>query len=224
MRKTIYIFIICLVVIGCGQKKTSAITTKLETQSDDAFIKAESLKLVNDTTKIKRFAMIVAPRLFNDEEFKTTYQLITRIGHKIIVASRDTILAMSTSNTLLKPQITINDIDTLSFDGLILIGGTGAAIYWDEKIIHQTLQYFARTDNKIIAAICLAPITLLRAGILNGIKATVFEDNATIGEFKNKGAIYEKTNVVVSKNIITASGPPASKDFAKAIIRLAVGY
>ncbi len=223
MRKAIFFLVLCLIILGCGQKKSSANEAKSGSQTDNVFFTSESIKLVNDTAKIKRFVIVVAPRLFNDEEFKTTYQLLTRVGHKIKVASRDTVLAMGTTSALLKPQMTINEIDTLGFDGIILIGGTGAAIYWDEKIIHQVVQNYAKTDNKIVAAICLAPITLLRAGILNGVKATVFEDKATIDEFKNKGAIYEKTNVVVSKNIITASGPQASEEFAKAIIRLAIG-
>lgn len=220
MRRILYLLTICVIILTCGKNKRSSTTTESKGDKDAAFVTAESLRLVNDTTKIKRFVIVVAPRLFNDDEFKTTYQLLTRVGHKTKVASRDTVLAVGVSGTLIKPQMTINDIDTLDFDGIILIGGTGSAIYWDDKIVHQLVQYYARTQGTIVAAICLAPITLVRAGILNGVKATVFEDKTTVNEMKNKNAIYEKTDVVVSKNIITASGPQASEKFARRIIQL----
>jgi protease I len=212
--------VICLIVLGCGQKQSSAVEPKPAVDKDGTFLKAESIRLAKDTTKIKRFVMVVAPRAFRDEEFKIPYVLLTQIGYKVRVASRDTVLALGLLGTALKPQLTIKDIDTLSFDGIILVGGTGAAIYWDDKTIHQLVQYFARTPDKIVAAICLAPITLVRAGILSGVKATVFEDKATVTELKNKGVLYEKADVVVSRNIITASGPEASEKFAKAIARL----
>jgi protease I len=224
MRKTIYLLIICIIVFGCGHKTSSSSAPKVNTDKDAAFITAESLRLINDTTKIKRLVMVVAPRAFRDEEFRVPYLLLTQVGHQVSVASRDTALAYGMLGTVLKPQMTIKDIDTLSFDGIILVGGTGAAIYWDDITIHQLVKYYARTPHKIVAAICLAPVTLARAGIIAGIKATVFEDKTTVNELKSNGAQYEKTDVVVSGNIVTASGPQASEKFARAIVRLVSGY
>lgn len=220
MRKIFYLLIIGTIIFNCKQNKAPSTAQQSKLDTDAAFITAESLRLVNDTTRIKRFVIIVAPRIFNDDEFKTTYQLLTRVGHKVKVASRDTVVAIGSSGTMIKPHMTINDIDTLNFNGIILIGGTGSAIYWDDKTVHQLVQYYARTSPNIVAAICLAPITLVRAGILTGLKATVFEDKTTINEMKNKNVLYEKTDVVVSKNIITASGPQAKEKFAKKIIQL----
>jgi len=217
MSRVLYVISICLFVFGCGQKKNSSIELKSAVEKDIAFFKAESIEIANDTAMIKRFVMLIAPRAFRDEEFRVPYELLTKIGHKIYVASRDTVIAVGISGLALKPQFSIKDIDTLKYDGLILIGGTGAAIYWDDLTAHRLVQYFTRTPNKIIAAICIAPVTLARAGVLAGIKATVFEDKATITDLKNKGALYEKADVVVSGNIITASGPAASIEFAKAI-------
>jgi putative intracellular protease/amidase len=53
--------------------------------------------------------------------------------------------------------------------------------------------------------------------VLKNKKATVYEDRETITELKKAGAIYEKTDVVVSGNVITAARPTASLSFAKGI-------
>ncbi|MCX7784989.1 MAG: DJ-1/PfpI family protein [candidate division WOR-3 bacterium] len=177
------------------------------------FAETDSLKVKEG----KRFIMIIAPRAFRDEEFRVPYEFLTKIGHRVKVASRDTILATGMLGLALKPQLTIKEIDTLNYDGLILVGGTGASIYWDDPIVHRLVKHFASKPNKIAAAICIAPITFARAGILKGKKATVFQDRFTLNEFKKYGVIYVKSDVVVSDNIITASGPDAAMNFAKAI-------
>jgi len=239
MKRAIVLIIVCIIIFGCGSKKRNVTGTPTATKDIKALLQ-ESIPKVTDSTKIKRFVMVVAPRAFRFEEFVIPYELLTKFGHKVNVASIDTIFASGVYDqelltkmlhnikfnfydtarvysASLKPQLMVKDIDTLKFDGIILVGGMGAAIYWDDANIRKFVQYFARTPNKIVAAICLAPVTLARAGVLAGKKATVFEDRETIKELKNNGAVYEKTDVVISGNIITASGPAASEKFARAI-------
>ncbi|MEO0083441.1 MAG: DJ-1/PfpI family protein [candidate division WOR-3 bacterium] len=199
----------------CNQNKKTE--KKSITLTNDFFVQ-ESIAIARDSSKVKRLVMVVAPRAFRDEEFRVPYELLIKIGYKIHVASRDTIIAVGIKGLALKPHLAIRDIDTTKYDGIIFVGGTGAAIYWDDKNVHQLVQYFAQANNKIVAAICIAPVILARAGVLNGIKATVYEDKTMINELKQKGALYQKSDVVVCKNIITASGPTAATAFTKAIV------
>lgn len=221
MRRALILILISIIVFGCGQKKSSASETNAK-KNINALLK-ESIPPITDSTKVKKLVMVIAPRAFRDEEFKIPYEFLTNIGHKVKVASRDTVIATGLLGMSLKPQMVVKDIDTLNYEGIILVGGTGAAIYWDDPYVHRLVQYFARTPNKIVAAICIAPVTLARAGVLAGKKATVYEDRATIKELKDKGAIYQKAEVVISGNVITASGPTAAEKFAKAIALLASG-
>lgn len=216
MRKTFLIILISIIVFSCGQKKSNAIQTTIAGKDIKALLQ-ESIPPITDSTKIKRFIMIIAPRAFRDEEFKIPYEYLTKIGHKVKVASRDTVLATGVLGLAVKPQLMVKDIDPLQYDGLILVGGTGAAIYWDDLSVHKFVQYFLKTPGKIVAAICIAPVTLARAGALNGKKATVYEDRETIAELKKNGALYEKADVVISGNVITATGPADALKFAKAI-------
>lgn len=161
--------------------------------------------------------MVIAPRAFRDEEFQTTYEFLSSLGYKLKVASRDTILATGMLGLALKPQLTIDEIDTLAYEGLILIGGTGSAIYWDDLKLRELIQYFSRSRPKFVAAICLAPICLARAGVLQDQFATVYENQFTLSEFSKARVRYQKTDCVLSGNIITANGPEASKKFAQTI-------
>lgn len=215
MKKISLIIISCVIVIGCG--KSNRIDSKAIAGKELALLLKNPIQPNTDSTQIKQFIMVIAPRAFRDEEFKIPYEFLTKLGHKIKVASRDTVLATGLLGMAVKPQLMIKDIDSLAFDGMILVGGTGAAIYWDDEIVHKLARYFERTPGKIVSAICLAPITLARAGILTGRRATVFKDRSTIAEFKAKEVLYQEDDVVISGNVITAASPQDSEKFARAI-------
>lgn len=192
-----------LISLACGQNKTESQTAQ---PSEESLIKPRSV------------LMIIAPRDFRDEEFKAPYEYLTSLGHKVVVASTDTTVATGLLDMKVKPDLKIDSVDTLAFDALILVGGSGSVIYWDNQTVHQLVKHFARPP-KLLAAICLAPVTLARAGVLNGKAAAVFKQPATIEELKKGGATYVDKDVVISGNIITASGPQASEKFAKAIAK-----
>ncbi|MCS7257855.1 MAG: DJ-1/PfpI family protein, partial [candidate division WOR-3 bacterium] len=170
-----------------------------------------------DSARTQNIVIIIAPRAFRDEEFQIPYEYLTSLGYKIKLASRDTILATGMLGLAVRPQLSIEDIDTLAYDGLILVGGTGSAIYWEDLKVHALVRHFAKTSGKFVAAICLAPITLARAKVLEGHTATVYENNFTRAEFSKYKVIYKKTDCVLCDNIITANGPEASTKFAQTI-------
>jgi protease I len=81
----------------------------------------------------------------------------------------------------------------------------------------------AAAQNKIIAAICIAPTILARAGILEGKRATVWSsalDRRPIQLIQEEGAIFENKPVVTDAKLVTATGPQAVKEFAEAIIQV----
>ncbi|MEO0075050.1 MAG: DJ-1/PfpI family protein [candidate division WOR-3 bacterium] len=217
MKKLFLIILISIIVFSCKRTESSNMTSDvIYGKTLDKLLK-DTILPIKDSSEIKHFVMVIAPRAFRDEEFKIPYEYLTGLGHKIKVASRDTILATGLLGLALKPQITVKEIDTLAFDGMILVGGTGAAIYWDDLLLHQMIRHFSQRPHKLIAAICLAPITLARAGILTNKKATVFKDRFTLNEFKQKQVLYVESGVVISGNVITAASPQDADKFAKAI-------
>jgi protease I len=67
------------------------------------------------------------------------------------------------------PDLLIQDVDAKDFDAFLLIGGIGSYEYWHDSDVHMLLNE-AYKDNKLIRAICLAPVTLVNAGLLKGKK------------------------------------------------------
>jgi protease I len=115
----------------------------------------------------------------------------------------------------IRPDILIKDIKVENYDAIIFIGGVGATEYWNNKTAHyiasETLE-----KNKILAAICIAPITIANAGLLIGKKATVYQSE--INKIKDKKAIYTGSKVERDGNIITAQDPSSANEFGKAIL------
>jgi protease I len=166
--------------------------------------------------KVKSVLIVIAPKNFRDEEFKEPYDLFTNSGIAVTVASTDTNPAQGMLGMVVEPDITLEQVDPSDYDALIVIGGSGCMDLWDNTTLHTIVQTFNGSE-KTIAAICLAPVVLGRAGILKDVEATVYP--TARDELGVCGAHYTESDVEVSGNIITCSGPQAAKDFAAAILR-----
>jgi len=159
--------------------------------------------------------MIIAPKDFRDEEFKEPYDLFTKSGIKVTVASTDTQPARGMLGMTVKPEITLEQVVPDSFDVLVVVGGTGSEVLWDNTTLHTIVHDF-NDAKKTIGAICIAPVVLAHAGILKDAKVTAYP--AVKDEIGLCGATYTGTDVEVYGNIITCSGPKAAKDFAETIL------
>ena len=165
----------------------------------------------------KKVLMIIASNDFRDEELFKPRELFIKEGMEVVLASS----SLETSRGMLggtaKPDILINEVKVEEFDVIVFVGGMGASEYWDDPIAREIVKKAVSLD-RLICAICIAPVTLANAGILGGKKATVFPSEAN--RLKNKGAIYTGKDVEVDGNIITAKGPQAASDFGKTVIRV----
>jgi len=166
--------------------------------------------------KMKKIVMVIASDGFRDEELLVVKDILQKKGIGVEVASTDLTEAKGTLGAKVKPDILLNDINARDYAALIFVGGQGASVYWDNPIAHQLIET-ALNNNRVVAAICIAPVTLARAGILTGKRATVF--NSEVSELQEAGADYTGRPVEKDGNIITASGPAASAEFANVIIQ-----
>lgn len=163
----------------------------------------------------KSVLMVIAHEDFRDDEFTSSYDLFKRAGIAVTVASTDTTPAHGSLGMTVKPDIVFGEIVPDEYDAIVVIGGTGCEKLWDNKELHSIVTAFHR-ESKTIAAICLAPVVLGRAGILEDISATVYP--TAQDEIATCGGVYTGADVEVCQNIITCSGPQAAKDFAQTIL------
>jgi len=158
--------------------------------------------------------MIIAKTGFRDEEYFEPKSVLLKSGAEVVTAS----LSLGEASGMLGGKVmidtTIDKINVSDYDGIIFVGGVGAAEYWENKVAHKIVKE-AVEQNKILGAICIAPMTLAHAGVLKGKKATVFKSE--VEKLKSYGAIYNGKNIEVDGKIVTASGPNVAKLFGEKV-------
>jgi len=165
----------------------------------------------------KRIAMIIAHEGFRDEEFEKPYEMFTRGGASVEIVSTDLSEATGMLGKKVKPTMLIDNLSVDQFDAVVFVGGAGSQVYFDDARA-LSIAREANEKNKIVAAICIAPVILANAGVLEGRRATVW-DGEFIKKLESKGAIYTGNDVERDGNVITANGPHAAERFAAEIAR-----
>ncbi len=164
---------------------------------------------------MKKVVMIIAADNFRDEELLQPKEILeaNQIEVKIASTTLNTVKGMLGAEV--KPNILVSDIKVADFDAIVFIGGIGASQYWDDPTAHKLAQEAVKA-NKIVAAICIAPVTLAKAGVLRGKRATVWSSEAP--QLKAGGVSYTARNVEKDGKIITAAGPFAASQFGEELV------
>ncbi len=160
--------------------------------------------------------MVIASKNFRDEELLVPKSLFEKNSFDVVIASSSLNPSRGVLGTIVTPSILLRDVKANDYDAVIFVGGNGASEYWKDATAHRVAQEFAG-EEKIVAAICIAPVTLANAGLLKGKKATVWPSEA--GALSKQGALMDKGDVVQDGHCITANGPKAAAPFAETIIR-----
>jgi 4-methyl-5(b-hydroxyethyl)-thiazole monophosphate biosynthesis len=117
------------------------------------------------------------------------------------------------------PDTIIDTVSADGFDMIVLPGGQpGTDNLNNDRHIHKLLADFKEAD-KLIGAICAAPIVLSKAGLLAGRRATSYPFYANMLE----GAVYEDRPVVIDGSIMTSQGAGTAISFALAIVSRLMG-
>lgn len=169
----------------------------------------------------KKIVMVIPQKDFADVELKVPKTILEAAGAQVVVASGDGTEATSMGGVKIMPAVKIKDINIDEYDGIVLVGGSGAPTYlWGDENLHSVLQK-AVTSNKYIGAICLAPGALAKAGILKGKEATCFASPEAITALETGGATYiGSKDVVVNGKIFTGNGPEAAGPFGRKLVEL----
>jgi len=170
----------------------------------------------------KKAVIVIAFQGFQDFEYSETRRVLEDAGIEIIVASSLKGEAQGKSGEKVTVDIIVDEVVPEDFDALIFIGGPGALEYVDNLSVHQLVQQVVSQD-KVLAALCIAPEILARAGVLKEKKATVWSDSvdqSPIEFLENEGAKYVEEPVVVDGKIVTGNGPEAATEFGQKIVEV----
>ena len=175
-----------------------------------------------DVSSNKKAVLIIAYQGFQDFEYSETRRVLEAAGIEIVVASSLKGDAQGKSGQSVIIDKTLNELVVEDFDALVFIGGPGALEYVENSSAHKLVQQAVNQD-KILAAICIAPEILAKAGVLKDKQATVWSDpvdKSTIEVLEKGGAEYVDQAVVVDGKIITGNGPEATVEFGQKIAGL----
>jgi protease I len=163
---------------------------------------------------------IIAPENFRDEELLKPKKILESEGIEVDVVSLRKGRIRGMLGSEVEVSKTIDEVDIEDYDAVILVGGIGATVFFDNEDVHRIFRE-AHESGKVVGAICISPVTLAKAGLLKGRRATVWHSEANT--IKELGANYTGNPVEVDGGIVTANGPTAAEEFGKAIVKLLKG-
>jgi len=158
--------------------------------------------------------MILAPTVFRDEEYAEPKGVLESRGAQVATASVEPGECVGRFGLTATATLSVAEAAEKPWDAVVFIGGGGSRVFFDDAAAHALARAQAER-GAVLAAICISPSTLARAGLLRGVHATAFPDRED--DLKAHGALWTGDPVTVDGHIITGSGPEAATAFGEAI-------
>lgn len=165
---------------------------------------------------MKKALLIIAPNKYQDVELNGTREELLMLNFNVVIASTKKGECVGKFGGKEMATVTLSDVDVDDYDRIAFIGGPGAHDLIDD-IYAKAVAMVAVEHGKVVGAICIAPMILANAGLLNGKNATCWDRDGKQFAFLTKnGAIVDHFDpVVVDGLIVTANGPDAAAEFGR---------
>ncbi len=157
---------------------------------------------------------------FEEIEFVTVADILRRAGLDVVTAGLSEGLVEGSHKIKMMPDTTLDKIKPDEFDAVVLPGGAPGFINLknDERVLN-ILQSMNRA-GKYVCAICAAPSVLIKAGVLEGRKATVSPSGR---EEMKASTEYVDERVVADRKLITSQSPGTAMEFALKLVEAFAG-
>jgi len=120
------------------------------------------------------------------------------------------------------PDKLLADIDLGTFDAVAVPGGFEGAGFYNDAYSEEFLNVIRHFEKagKPVASVCVASLSLAKAGVLEGRRATVYHQTGgkRKAELEALGAIFIDNAVVKDQNLITSTGPGTGVEVAFALL------
>jgi len=161
-----------------------------------------------------KIVLIIAEEGFRDEEYDVPKRILTEAGHEVVTASSVRGEARGKLGMTAQVDRAIGELKPEDCDAIACIGGPGSPKFWDDACVHALLRA-GQANGAIVAGICSAAVTLARAGVLKGRRATVYPGDAEL-LIPHVGR-YTAAACEQDGRCVTANGPGAAAAFGEAI-------
>lgn len=168
----------------------------------------------------KKILFVVAHTEYQPIEYSVPKKLIEQAGFTVVTASNKPGNATATDGSTTTVDLLVPDADVHDYDGIFLVGGSGALSNLDNIDTHELVAAAAQA-RKLLGAICIATRILANAEVLKDHLATGWNgDNELARIYQEHGVHYTAHDVVVDTLIVTATGPNAAREYGEQIIAL----
>jgi len=162
--------------------------------------------------------LLIAQKDFQTKEYGDTKHTLEDAGHTVVTGSNERGIAQSNIHEEVTVDVALRDVHATDYDGVFAIGGPGALLSLDNVETVRIMTEAKGNGKMLYGAICIAPRILVKAGLLQGMHITGWDNDGKFGTIcENGGAIHELRPVVSDERVITANGPQSAKDFGEAI-------
>jgi len=207
-----------------GQDIVSKIANAKRDSSDrpysDITIKKVTITRLGQAKKVekkgKKVLLVVAQEYYNETEYDTTKRVLEGAGLNVITGSTKLGELKGMDNGTTESSITLTDADAADYSAIVFIGGEGALMFSNDSNAIRLVEDSV-SQNKILGAICVAPVTLAKAGALKGKRATVLPPLQA--QITAEGANYSGRAVEEDGYVVTGNGPAASEEFAQTLLK-----
>ena len=161
--------------------------------------------------------IVIAPEIFRDEEYAEPKRVLESRGAHVVTASVAPGECIGKLGMRAFAELAVTEAVRTVWDAVVFVGGAGAAVFFDDAAAHE-LARAAAAGGHVLSAICIAPSTLARAGLLDGVAATAFPSQEE--DLREHGARWTGERVTRDGLIVTANGPEAATAFGEAVADL----
>lgn len=169
---------------------------------------------------MQKSALVLLTEGFEDIETVTPVDILRRGDIAVTIASIDDRLVRGSRGILIAADALLADIDTSTFDALVIPGGPGASRLAASAAVASLITGF-HAAGKVVAAICASPALVLSpTGILDGRRATCFP--AREADLSPKATLVREP-VVCDGTVITSRAAGTSAAFGFAILAALAG-
>lgn len=172
----------------------------------------------------KKAVVLTADEFEDMEVFFPVFRLLEE-GVEVTIAAPSKDEIHGENGYLLKPDITIDEVNPDDYDLLIIPGGSpGGApttVRHQAKALAIAQSFFAK--QKPVASICHGPYTLVSADLVRGRHLTSYWHDGVPEEIKAAGGDWQDKPVVVDGNLVTSRWPMDLPDFMRELIKLLRG-
>lgn len=164
---------------------------------------------------MKKVLVPIAPG-FEEIETVTVVDILRRAGARVTLAGTQGGSLEGSRGIHVVPDIPLEDVGIDEFDLVVLPGGQPGTSNLQQSERLKTILKAMNRKNKLIAAICAAPLILQSSGLLQD--RTVTSHPSVKDELKETR--YSDDRVVVDGNLITSRAPGTAMEFAMQLIEI----